>query len=219
MGEGGQTRLLCLLACPQEPIIAFYHSALLNTDYKLLSKSLTGRARYVLPQVITSRQLAVPGQDIMEGAHCLLSALAFIEQKFKDNGDFGAMLALYDLFKAHDRVHVAYLDLVMEFMNFPPQFRAWIRTLHRGATTKLILLSKVIEIIVSERHGDPWAMTGFIIQFEPFLKALMRVVTGVTLGLPRSSMFQILLPTQRKVQPSKMISLSLPQTLSFWQSF
>ena len=104
----------------------------------------------------------------------------------------------------------------MEFMNFPPQFRAWIRTLHRGATTKLILLSKVIEIIVSERHGDPWAMTGFIIQFEPFLKALMRVVTGVTLGLPRSSMFQILLPTQKKSPAFKddfLILTTNPQDL------
>lgn len=189
----GLTRLISKLPGQSVPELGELRPVtLLNTDYKLLSKSLTARARLVLPNVITSRQLAVPGQDIMEGVHCLLSALAFIEQRCRDGVSMGALLAMFDLFKAHDRVHIAYLDLVMEVMNFPTKFRSWIQTLHRGANTRLILpggkLSQAIQINVSLRQGDPWAMTGFVIQFEPFLKALLKVVTGVTLGLPRPSM-------------------------------
>ena len=64
--------------------------------------------------------------------------------------------------------------------------------LHHGATTRLMFgggrLSDPISIKVSERQGDPWAMTMYIIQFEPFLRALEKSVTGVTLGLPRVTM-------------------------------
>ena len=89
--------------------------------------------------------------------------------------------------KAFDRVQIAYLELVMDCMNFPPEFRAWILMIHRGVTTRLIFkqgrMSEVIRLTVSERQGDPWAMIGYILQFEPFLLALDKVVTGVTLGM------------------------------------
>ena len=103
-------------------------------------------------------------------------------------------MALYDIVKAFDITHVAYLIMVMECMSFPEQFRSWIQMLHRGATTKLLLregkLSDPINITVSERQGDPWAMTGYILQFEPFLRALEKAVTGITLGLPRVTLTQ-----------------------------
>ena len=189
----GLTRLIPKVVSPKIPEVTDMRPVtLLNTDYKLLSRVLTGRTRTVLPEVITSRQLATPGRDIMEGVHCLLSTIAFIERRFMEGGNYAALLALYDMVKAFDRTHVAYMSLVMEYMNFPEQFRSWIFMLHRGATTRLLYgegrMSENIHIKVSERQGDPWAMTGYIIQFEPFLRALEKVVTGVTLGLPRITM-------------------------------
>ena len=41
---------------------------LLNCTYKLLSMVLVQRLNRVLPEVITSSQLAVPGREIMSGA-------------------------------------------------------------------------------------------------------------------------------------------------------
>ena len=192
-GTRGLTRLLSkLLGLAIPDVTEMRPVTLLNTDYKLLSGSLTGRARRVLPEVITSRQLATPGQDIMEGVHGLLSALTYIDRKSRDGVRYGALLALYDMVKAFDRVHVAYLDLVLEHMNFPQKFRAWIQMLHRGATTRIIFrngkLSDPIRIAVSERQGDPWAMIGYILQFEPFLRALEKAVVGVTLGMPHPGM-------------------------------
>ena len=189
----GLTRLIPKVLAPKIPEVTEMRPiTLLNTDYKLLSSVLTARTRMVLPEVITSRQLATPGRDIMEGVHCLLSTLDFVERRFQEGGKYGALLALYDMIKAFDRTHVSYLNLVMDHMNFPAEFRLWILMLHRGASTKLLLsggrLSDPISIKVSERQGDPWAMIGYIIQFEPFLRALERVVTGVTLGLPRVTM-------------------------------
>ena len=189
----GLTRLISKVLPPRIPEVTDMRPVtLLNTDYKLLSRILTRRTRLVLPEVILSRQLATPGRDIMEGVHCLLSTMAFIERRFQEGGRYAALLALYDMVKAFDRTHVAYLDLVLDQMNFPEQFRSWILMLHRGATTRLIFkdgrLSDLIRIKVSERQGDPWAMTGYILQFEPFLRALEKAVTGVTLGLPRVNM-------------------------------
>ena len=189
----GLTRLIPKVLAPKVPDVTEMRPiTLLNTHYKLLSRVLTGRTRQVLPEVITSCQLATPGRNIMEGVHCLLSTLAFIERRFLEGGQYAALLALYDMIKAFDRTHVAYLNLVRDHMNFPKEFRAWILMLHQGATTRILFgggrLSKPIRIKVSERQGDPWAMTGYIIQFEPFLRALEKIVTGVTLGLPRITM-------------------------------
>ena len=48
---------------------------LLNCTYKLLSMVLVQRLNRVLPEVITSSQLAVPGKEIMSGGHNLVSTI------------------------------------------------------------------------------------------------------------------------------------------------
>ena len=58
----------------------------LNVDYKLLSRCLASRAKTVLPEVGKSRQMALPGCDIMEGGHNVLSAIQYIEQKQRGQG-------------------------------------------------------------------------------------------------------------------------------------
>ena len=127
----GLTRLVPKVVPPVVPEVTETRPlTLLNTDYKVISRCLTARERIVMPEVITSRQLATPGQDIMEGAHSLLSALAFVESRNRDGVWYGALLTLYDMLKAFDRVQIAYLELVMDCMNFPPEFRAWILMLH-----------------------------------------------------------------------------------------
>jgi hypothetical protein len=65
----------------------------LNTDYKLLSRCLASRSRLVMPEVVRSRQMAVPGRDIMEGGHNVLSAISYIEMRNRETGEFGGAVA------------------------------------------------------------------------------------------------------------------------------
>ena len=66
----GLTRLIPKVLAPKiSEVTEMRPITLLKTDYKLLSSVLTARTRMVLPEVITSRQLATPGRDIMSPLH------------------------------------------------------------------------------------------------------------------------------------------------------
>ena len=95
---------------------------------------LVARLNRVLPEVITSSQLAIPGRVIMSGGHNLISTLDYINLT-RGQGGF---LASCDQMKAHDRASTTYLELVLKAMKFPLVFQDWIKMLHQGATTKLI---------------------------------------------------------------------------------
>jgi hypothetical protein len=155
---------------------------LLNCSYKLLSMVLVARLNLVLPEVITSSQLAIPGRVIMSGGHNLISTIQFINQDKKKGG----FLASWDQFKAHDRASTNYLDLVLEAMQFPLVFRGWVRMLHEDATTRLLAstsgLTRPITVTFSFRQGDPAASPLYALQEEPFLLRVKAVCGGVRIG-------------------------------------
>ena len=87
-----------------------------------------------------------------------------------------------DLMKAFDRAMVAYLDLVTEKMKFPQVFRDWIKMLHAGATTRLLLasgMSRRISVTFSFRQGDPIAGDLFCLQQEPLLRMPRKYLYGL----------------------------------------
>ena len=185
----GLTRLISKVS-PQVPRVTELRPITkLNVDYKLLASCLARRMRSVMHHVILSRQLATPGRDIMEGAHNIMSTIAYVRNKFKIDGKTGGFVASYDMVKAFDLVDVTYTEKVMLSMNFSKKFCAWFKMLHKDATTKLILrngkLSAPIQLQTSLRQGCPLAMPAYVIQYEPLLLRLDTVLTGVTLKNPR----------------------------------
>ena len=93
-----------------------------------------------------------------------------------------------DLFKVYDRVMVDFLILVMRKMNFSEKFCNWVKMLHVGAKTKLILefLTKAIEVSFSIRQEDPLAMILYIIYIEPLLLFLEKNLVGIRVaGVPQ----------------------------------
>jgi hypothetical protein len=155
---------------------------LLLCSYKILTSILTFRVRLVLHEVIRSNQLAVPGKQIMSGGFNLIAAINYINQCA---GHGGAVVSLDDI-KAFDRASVMYCDLVLLHMDFPPQFRAWVRMLHSGASTKLMFgscgLSPPIKVTFSLRQGDGLSMPLYCIQREPFLRRIAAVLSGLRIG-------------------------------------
>ena len=61
-----------------------------------------------LPEVIKSRQLAIPGREITEGVHNILSSVAYIEKRNIETGNYGGFLASYDNVKAFDVTNTGY---------------------------------------------------------------------------------------------------------------
>ena len=74
---------------------------LLNCTYKLLSMVLVQRLNRVLPEVIISSHLEVPGKEIMSGGHNLVSTIQFINHDQRRGG----FVASWDQVKAHDRAN------------------------------------------------------------------------------------------------------------------
>jgi hypothetical protein len=155
---------------------------LLLCCYKLLTSVLTFRLRYVLHEVIRSSQLAVPGRQIMSGGFNLVAAILYIN----DRAGRAGFVVSYDDLKAFDRASVFYCDLVMKAMNFPPRFRAWVRMLHEGASTRLLVgssgLTRLIMVNFSFRQGDGLSMPLYCLQREPLLRRVAAVLSGLLIG-------------------------------------
>ena len=186
----GVTRLIIkVLGVPT--VLDLRPVTLLNCSYKLLSMVLVARLGRVLPEVITSGQLATPGRVIMSGGHNLISTIQHINNDKRQGG----FVASWDQMKAHDRASTIYLDLVLEAMKFSSVFRRWVRMLHRGATTRLLAgssgLTRAISVTFSFREGDSAASPLYILQQEPFLLRVRQVCRGVRIGRNISSFCQV----------------------------
>ena len=153
---------------------------LFQTDYRLLSKCLAVRLHSVMSEVVDPGQLGVAAQGkgggILTGLYSMLSLIDYV-----NSNNLKAYVASFDNMKAYDRASTAYLDKVTEKMGFPPLFRSWLKMLHKGATTKLILpsgLSREIKVSFSFRQGDCIAGDLYCLTLEPFLRMLRKKVMG-----------------------------------------
>ena len=130
---------------------------LLQVDYRILSKCLASRLHGVIEEVVEPGQLATGSGNILTGVYEIIATIDFINKT-----NCQAYFTSADLMKAFDRAMVSYLDLVTEKMQFPKVFRDWLKMLHAGATTQLLLaagLSRKIQVSFSLRQGDCIAHT------------------------------------------------------------
>jgi hypothetical protein len=154
-GQHGATRLLPKVYVVPD-VTELWPITLLQVDYRLLSRCLATRLHTVMHEVVDARQLGVaaPGMvgGILTGMYNILSSIDYVNlNKLK------AYMASFDSMKAYNKANTVYLEKVTQRMAFPPVFRGWLKMLHLGATTKLILpggLIREIKVFFSFRQGD-----------------------------------------------------------------
>ena len=149
---------------------------LLQVDYRILSKCLASRLHSVIEEVVEPGQLATGSGNILTGVYEILATVDFINKN-----DLEAYIASADLIKAFDRAMVTYLEHVTEKMKFPKQFRDWVKMLHAGATTQLLLtngLSREIKVSFSFRQGDCISGDLYCLVQEPLLRMLRKMLKG-----------------------------------------
>ena len=99
--------------------------SLLNVSYKILSLSLANRLKNVLDKLIHENQKGfLHGQYIGENTRLLYDILNYTEQTNKTG-----ILLLVDFEKAFDSVSWNFLGKVMNFFNFGPDFKKWVKLL------------------------------------------------------------------------------------------
>ncbi|CAI5479828.1 unnamed protein product [Closterium sp. Yama58-4] len=151
---------------------------LLSFAYKILAKVIADRVKKVLHRVISPEQYGfIPGRRLTDG----VALVADIIDAAK-NGEEDWYLLLVDFQKAFDSVSRDFVFHVLHRMGFPPRMVTWIRGLHAGTTTKMLVngwLGAGIEVVSGVRQECPLAPYLFLCAVEP----LVQMVESKRLGL------------------------------------
>ena len=100
--------------------------ALLNTDYKILTKALAQRVKPYLSKLIHESQTGfVAGRHVLNNIRKILDLIDYAHQEQID-----AILISLDFKKAFDRVERESLIDMLEYFNFGPIFCKWTRIIY-----------------------------------------------------------------------------------------
>ena len=157
--------------------------SLLNTDYKILTKSLALRLHKVLPSVINLDQTGfLKGRFIGENIRTIADLIDYTSLK----NDPGIILLL-DFEKAFDTVNWSFIIQSLHLFKFGPEFIHWIKTIYSniestvinyGNTTGFFKLHRGI------RQGCPISPYLFILAVEVMANGIRRNknIKGIIVG-------------------------------------
>lgn len=154
-------------------IVNYRPITLLNSDYKLMTKTMANRLAEVAPTMIHPDQAGfVPGRRIFD--HIELSKLIIAYTEAEELN--GAIVAL-DQEKAYDRIDHHYLWATLRHMNFPKRFIDTVRHLYERAESCVMVngvRSETFRIRRGVRQGDPMSCLLFDFAIEPLACALRK---------------------------------------------
>lgn len=153
-------------------VCASYRSiALLNNDFKYLTKRLTLRLQKLLPSVIypeQSRFMAHKSTDI--------NLCRFFTNIHTPYSNYGSrVVASLDMEKAFNTVEWPFLWETLHRIGFPLCFTGWLKILYKGPIASVRLvggLSSPFNLHRGTRRGCPLSPTLFAIVIEPVVEAL-----------------------------------------------
>ena len=100
--------------------------SLLNTDYKILTKTLSARLQNVIGDIVSGDQTGcIKGRYIGENIRTVIDLLQYTSMK-----DIPGYMLLLDFEKAFDSVSWQFLHKTLELCNFGEFFRTWIKVIY-----------------------------------------------------------------------------------------
>ena len=161
----------------------FHPLMMLNTNLKILAKSLSDRLETVLPCLICSEQTcAVKGRTIQDSIHLVCTIIEKVDRN--------AALINLDQSKAFDRVDNGFLEAVLSAASFGLHFRTWICLLYASPGVMVEVNGVRLEpftLTCSIRQGCLLSPMLYILALEPFLHKLKEYLALHCLTLPGSS--------------------------------
>ena len=139
---------------------------LLNTDYKIIAKTLANRLKKVLAYCINVDQTcSVPGRSIVDNCALIRASIYYCQASNTE----AAVISL-DQSKAFDRVDREYLFRVLTRYGFNPSFIQWIKTLYFSIGSHVIVNNHLTLKVAMERgvrQGCPLSPLLYILTAEP----------------------------------------------------
>ena len=156
--------------------------SLLNVDYKILAKCLANRIKKHIDFLIHHDQTGfIKGRFIGENINKILSIMEHC-----DTFQVEAMIVNIDFEKAFDSIEWSHLDRTLQFFNFGPNFRSWVRTLYNESFSKVLnngWASDPIKLSRGLRQGCPLSSFLFILVAEILANKIRinRNIKGITI--------------------------------------
>lgn len=154
-------------------IVNYRPITLLNTDYKLLTKTLAVKMAEVVGDLVHPDQAGfIPGRRIHHQTKLAQMTIDYCEAEEVN----GVIIAL-DQEKAYDKIDHDYLWMVLKHMNFPARMINLIRRLYEKAESLVAVngvLSRKFKIVRGTRQGDPMSCLLFDLAIEPLACALRK---------------------------------------------
>jgi hypothetical protein len=143
----------------------------LNTDYKLFTRTLTSRiAKKVLDIIHPDQAGFMIGRKIDDHTELIKLMIDWCETEEKDG-----LLVFLDQEKAYDRIRHDFLCESLDKMNFPPKFIETVKLLYNDAETVVIIngdISKPFKVKRGVRQGDPLSCLLFNMVIESLAQSI-----------------------------------------------
>ena len=109
--------------------------SLLNVDYKIVTRAISGRLLTVLPTIIGLDQTcSVRGCTISENLFLIRDLLDYVERE-----DLPLVLLPLDQEKALDRVDWGSLLRILHTLNFGPEFLRWVKLFYTDIESAIVI--------------------------------------------------------------------------------
>ena len=164
---------LCPLYKKKDPseISNYRPITLLNTDYKLMTKTLALQLVEPIHKLIHPDQASfIPKRSIFNHIRLANTIINYAEAMEVD----GTIVAL-DQEKAYDKIRHPYLWSTLEAMNVPDEFVKTVKSLYNNAFTKVAIngiFSEPFRVTRGVRQGDPLSCLLFDMAIKPLACSL-----------------------------------------------
>ena len=138
--------------------------SLINTDIKILSKTLTNRLKPMLASVLHKSQSAVSSRQIDHTLHMIRDLIDMANQE-----DLEAAFIFLDQEKAFDRVDHEFLYQTMKAFGIGENFITWVKQLYHNPITRVKVngfLTDPIGLARGVRQGDPLSFLLYLFNIE-----------------------------------------------------
>jgi len=147
--------------------------SLLNTDYKIITKTLAEKIKKFLPELIHPDQTcAIKDRYIEQNTHLIRDIIGYT-----NNIQSKTYILSIDQEKAFDRLAHSYIHNTLKIANIGNYFRNWVKILYKNPESSVIVnqnLSESFKIGRSVRQGCPLSAILYTLCLENLLESVRK---------------------------------------------